>query len=134
MAPEESPRRPWLRLPRLPRPVARALVAGFALAVVAAIAWTMSRLDWSVVGVLFTRRDAGQIALLLGGSLLASTAGLSLGFLAWRVCCWSSARRSAGPRGAIFFVGFLSKYLPGRVPACSPPPGSPRSTASRSAG
>ncbi|MEV0825209.1 lysylphosphatidylglycerol synthase domain-containing protein [Nonomuraea rubra] len=120
MTPEESPRRPWLRLPRLPRlprPVARALVAGFALAVVAAIAWTMSRLDWSVVGVLFTRRDAGQIALLLGGSLLASTAGLSLGFLAWRVVLLELGPPVSGPRVVrIFFVGFLSKYLPGRVP------------------
>ncbi|KAB8194119.1 hypothetical protein FH608_018245 [Nonomuraea phyllanthi] len=106
-----------IRLPRLPRPLKRALVAAFALAVVAAIAWTMSRLDWSVVGVLFTRRDAGQISLLLGGSLLVSMAGLSLGFLAWRVVLLELGPPVSEPRVVrIFFVGFLSKYLPGRVP------------------
>ncbi|UBU09501.1 lysylphosphatidylglycerol synthase domain-containing protein [Nonomuraea gerenzanensis] len=106
-----------IRLPRLPRPVVRALVAAFVLAVLAAIAWSMSRLDWSVVGVLFSRNDAGRIALLLGGSLLASTAGLSFGFLAWRVVLLELGPAISGPRVVrIFFVGFLSKYLPGRVP------------------
>lgn len=105
------------RLPRLPRPLKRALAAAFALAVVTAIAWTMSRLDWSVVGVLFTRRDAGQISLLLGGSVLASMAGLSLGFLAWRVVLLELGPPVSEPRVVrIFFVGFLSKYVPGRVP------------------
>jgi uncharacterized membrane protein YbhN (UPF0104 family) len=106
-----------IRLPRLPRPLKLALVAAFALAVLTAIVWTMSRLDWSVVGVLFTQRDAGQISLLLGGSLLASLAGLSLGFLGWRVVLLETGPPVSGPRVVrIFFVGFLSKYLPGRVP------------------
>ncbi|MEU7856332.1 lysylphosphatidylglycerol synthase domain-containing protein [Nonomuraea sp. NPDC049141] len=106
-----------IRLPRLPRPVKLALVAAFALAVVTAIAWTMSRLDWSVVGVLLTQRDAGQISLLLGGSLLASMAGLSLGFLGWRVVLLEVGPPVSEPRVVrIFFVGFLSKYVPGRVP------------------
>ncbi|GAA3252510.1 lysylphosphatidylglycerol synthase domain-containing protein [Nonomuraea helvata] len=106
-----------IRLPRLPRPVRRALVAAFALAVVAAIALTLSRLDWGVVAVLFTRRDAGQISLLLGGALLASMAGLSFGFLAWRVVLLETGPPVSEPRVVrIFFVGFLSKYLPGRVP------------------
>ncbi|MFG1687102.1 lysylphosphatidylglycerol synthase domain-containing protein [Nonomuraea sp. NPDC049269] len=106
-----------IRLPRLPRPVKLALVAAFALAVVTAIAWTMSRLDWSVVGVLLTQRDAGQISLLLGGSLLASMAGLSLGFLGWRVVLLEIGPPVSEPRVVrIFFVGFLSKYVPGRVP------------------
>ncbi|GAA3611625.1 hypothetical protein GCM10022419_115790 [Nonomuraea rosea] len=101
----------------MPRPLKLALVAAFALAVVTAIVWTMSRLDWSVVGVLFTRRDAGEISLLLGGSLLASVAGLSLGFLSWRVVLLEIGPPVSGPRVVrIFFVGFLSKYLPGRVP------------------
>ncbi|GAA2207659.1 hypothetical protein GCM10009850_031170 [Nonomuraea monospora] len=118
MKPAGPPRAPWLpRLPRLPRPVKRALVAAFAVAVAVAIGWTMSRLDWSVVGVLFARRDPGQMALLLSGSLLASTAGLSLGFLAWRVVLLELGPPVSGPRVVrIFFVGFLSKYLPGRVP------------------
>ncbi|MFC4121507.1 lysylphosphatidylglycerol synthase domain-containing protein [Nonomuraea zeae] len=105
------------RLPRLPRPLKLALAGAFAVAVVTAIVWTMSRLDWSVVGVLFTRRDAGQISLLLGGSLLASVAGLSLGFLGWRVVLLELGPPVSEPRVVrIFFVGFLSKYLPGRVP------------------
>ncbi|MBT2233627.1 lysylphosphatidylglycerol synthase domain-containing protein [Nonomuraea sp. NEAU-A123] len=106
-----------IRLPRLPRPLRLALAAAFALAVLTAIVWTMSRLDWSVVGVLFTQREAGQISLLLGGSLLASMAGLSLGFLGWRVVLLETGPPVSGPRVVrIFFVGFLSKYLPGRVP------------------
>ncbi|MEU6409264.1 lysylphosphatidylglycerol synthase domain-containing protein [Microbispora sp. NPDC046933] len=105
------------RLPRLPRPIRRALTAAFALAVVGAIALTLARLDWGVVAVMFARRDAGQIGLLLGGALLASMAGLSFGFLAWRVVLLESGPPVSEPRVVrIFFVGFLSKYVPGRVP------------------
>ncbi|MGW5262613.1 lysylphosphatidylglycerol synthase domain-containing protein [Microbispora sp. NPDC004025] len=106
-----------IRLPRLPRPVRRVLVAAFVLVAVGAIALTLSRLDWGVVAVLFARRDAGQIVLLLGGALLASMAGLSFGFLAWRVVLLESGPPVSEPRVVrIFFVGFLSKYVPGRVP------------------
>ncbi|WP_169948510.1 lysylphosphatidylglycerol synthase domain-containing protein [Microbispora sp. H11081] len=101
----------------MPRPVLRALVAVFVLVAVGAIVVTLSRLDWGVVAVLFTRRDPGQIALLLGGSLLTSMAGLSFGFLAWRVVLLESGPPVSEPRVVrIFFVGFLSKYVPGRVP------------------
>ncbi|MET8141249.1 lysylphosphatidylglycerol synthase domain-containing protein [Sphaerisporangium sp. NPDC005288] len=106
-----------LRLPRLPRPLKRALIAAFALAVAGAIALTLSRLDWGVVGVLFTRRDPAQITLLLAGALVASMAGLSFGFLAWRVVLLEIGPPVSEPRVVrIFFVGFLSKYVPGRVP------------------
>ncbi|WP_181871497.1 lysylphosphatidylglycerol synthase domain-containing protein [Sphaerisporangium album] len=106
-----------LRLPRLPRPLARALIAAFALVVAGAIVLTLTRLDWSVVAVLFSRRDTGQISLLLACSLLAGMAGLSFGFLAWRVVLLETGAPVSEPRVVrIFFVGFLSKYVPGRVP------------------
>ncbi|GII79529.1 hypothetical protein Sru01_45110 [Sphaerisporangium rufum] len=106
-----------VRLPRLPRPVRRALAAAFALAVVAAIALTLSRLDWSVLPVLFARSDPGRMALLLGGALLAGMAGLSFGFLSWRVVLLETGPPVSEPRLVrIFFVGFLAKYVPGRVP------------------
>ncbi|AQZ61731.1 hypothetical protein BKM31_09835 [[Actinomadura] parvosata subsp. kistnae] len=106
-----------VRLPHLPRGFWRAVAAVFTVAVVAAIGWSLSRLDWSVVGVLFTRRAAGEMSLLLGCSLLASVAGLSLGFLAWRVVLLELGPPVGEPRVVrVFFIGFLSKYLPGRVP------------------
>ncbi|HEX6467981.1 MAG TPA: lysylphosphatidylglycerol synthase domain-containing protein [Streptosporangiaceae bacterium] len=105
------------RPPRLPRPVRRALVAAFVLAVAGAIALTLLRLDWRPVGVLFARRGAGQLGLLLGGALLASTAGLSFGFLAWRVVLLEIGPPVSEPQVVrIFFVAFLSKYVPGKVP------------------
>ncbi|MDH2427109.1 lysylphosphatidylglycerol synthase domain-containing protein [Sphaerisporangium sp. TRM90804] len=106
-----------MRAIRLPRPLARALVAAFTLVVVGAIVLTLSRLDWGVVAVLFARRDAGEMALLLAGALLASMAGLSFGFLAWRVVLLELGPPISEPRVVrVFFVGFLSKYVPGRVP------------------
>ncbi|MFC4536177.1 lysylphosphatidylglycerol synthase domain-containing protein [Sphaerisporangium dianthi] len=105
------------RPPRLPRPLIRALIAAFALVAAGAIVLTLSRLDWSVVSVLFAQRDTGQIGLLLAGALLASTLGLSFGFLAWRVVLLEIGPPVSEPRVVrIFFVGFLSKYVPGRVP------------------
>ena len=105
------------RPPRLPRRLKRALIAAFVLAVVGAIVLTLSRLDWSPVAVLFAQRDAGQISLLLAGALLASMAGLSFGFLAWRVVLLEIGPPVSEPRVVrIFFVGFLSKYVPGKVP------------------
>jgi hypothetical protein len=111
-------RRPALpSLPVLPRPVKRALAAAFVLALAGAIVVTLLRLDWHPVGVLFARRGAGQISLLLGGALLASTAGLSFGFLAWRVVLLGIGPPVSEPQVVrIFFVAFLSKYVPGKVP------------------
>ncbi|GGL07635.1 hypothetical protein Sme01_11390 [Sphaerisporangium melleum] len=110
-------RPPRWRPPRLPRPLVRALVAAFVIVAVGAVAVTLARLDWSVVAVLFARRDPAQMALLLGGAFLASTAGLSLGFLAWRAVLLELGPPISEPRVVrIFFVGFLTKYVPGRVP------------------
>jgi hypothetical protein len=106
-----------IKLPRLPRPLKRALIAAFVLVVVSAIVLTLSRLDWRVVGALFAQRDSGEITLLLAGALLASMAGLSFGFLAWRVVLLEIGPPVSAPRVVrIFFVGYLSKYVPGRVP------------------
>ncbi|MEV6866555.1 lysylphosphatidylglycerol synthase domain-containing protein [Streptosporangium subroseum] len=109
-------RRPW-RLPRLPRALWRVLVIAFVLVLVGALGATLAGQDWSVVAVVLAQRDGGQIALLLAGALLASTVGLILGFLSWRVVLLELGSPVSGPRVArVFFVVFLSKYVPGKVP------------------
>ncbi|SNS87075.1 hypothetical protein SAMN05216276_101850 [Streptosporangium subroseum] len=109
-------RRPW-RLPRLPRALWRVLVIAFVLVLVGTLGATLAGQDWSVVAVVLAQRDSGQIALLLAGALLASTVGLILGFLSWRVVLLELGSPVSGPRVArVFFVVFLSKYVPGKVP------------------
>jgi len=100
-----------------PRALVRALIAVFVLVLVGAVAVALAGQDWSVVAVVLARSDGGQIGLLLAGALLASTAGLGVGFLAWRVVLLELGPPVSGPRMLrVFFVGFLSKYVPGKIP------------------
>ncbi|SBT42666.1 lysylphosphatidylglycerol synthase domain-containing protein [Micromonospora narathiwatensis] len=105
------PERRWRR--RLWRLVA----VVFGLAVTAAVARALADQDWSVVAVLLRQRDGTQIVLLLAAALLAATAGPLLGMLSWRAVLLELGPPVSPTRVArIFFVGFLAKYVPGKVP------------------
>ncbi|GAB7045457.1 lysylphosphatidylglycerol synthase domain-containing protein [Catenuloplanes indicus] len=90
-------------------------VAGgvFSAVVVIALARALAGQDWSVVGELAARDSVG----LLTASLGAAVAGPVWGMLSWRVILlalgppvgWIQVLR-------VFFVGFLAKYVPGKVP------------------
>jgi hypothetical protein len=104
------PRR-WRRL------VWRLFAVVFGLAAAVAIAVALSRLDWSVVPVVWEQREPGEVGLLLGAAFLVSLLGLPLGFLAWRAMLLELGPPVSGPLSLrIFFVAFLSKYVPGKLP------------------
>jgi hypothetical protein len=99
------------------RAIWRILAVAFALVLVGALWMALAGLDWSVVAVVLGQRNRAQIGLLLGGALLASTVGLGFGFLAWRAVLLElgpPVGRAQVVR--VFFVGFLAKYVPGKVP------------------
>ncbi|MFJ8581763.1 lysylphosphatidylglycerol synthase domain-containing protein [Micromonospora sp. NPDC093277] len=105
------PRKPWRR--RLWRMV----TVAFGLVVTAAVARALANQDWSVVAVLLRRRDGAQIGLLLAGALLAAMVGPLLGMLSWRAVLLELGPPVSPARLVrIFFVGFLAKYVPGKVP------------------
>jgi glycosyltransferase 2 family protein len=103
---------------RWPRTIWRVLlITVFVLVLVGALMMALIGLDWSVVTVVLAQRDSGQISLLLVGALLASTVGLGLGFLAWRVVLLELGPPVSGERAVrVFFVAYLCKYVPGKVP------------------
>jgi uncharacterized membrane protein YbhN (UPF0104 family) len=95
----------------------RALITVFVLVVVGALVMALIGLDWSVVAVVLAQRDPGQISLLLVGSLLTSTVGLGLGFLSWRLVLLELGPPVSGVRAVrIFFLAYLCKYVPGKLP------------------
>jgi hypothetical protein len=111
MEPALTPARRWRRR------AWRLLVVGFGLVVAVAIWRALAGQDWSVVGVLLQRRDRGQIGLLLTAALLTAVAGPLLGMLSWRTVlleCGGPVSLARVLR--IFFVGYLAKYVPGKLP------------------
>lgn len=106
-----TPDRPWRRR------LWRLLAVAFGLALVTALGWALLRQDWSVVTVVLRQRGPWEIALLLGGAVLASTLSLGFGLAAWRVVLLELGPPvpNAG-LVRIWLVGFLSKYVPGKVP------------------
>ncbi|WP_428965090.1 lysylphosphatidylglycerol synthase domain-containing protein [Micromonospora fluostatini] len=107
-----------------PRPVVRwrrrlwrAVVVVFGLAVVVAVGRALADQDWSVVAVLLARRDGTEIALFLLGAVAVATVGPLLGMFSWRVILLELGPPLALTRVArVFFVGYLAKYVPGKVP------------------
>ncbi|MFD0745860.1 lysylphosphatidylglycerol synthase domain-containing protein [Phytohabitans flavus] len=72
--------------------------------------------DWTPVAELAARLSPGEIALALSSAFLVDACGLLLGVMSWRalfvdlgarVDVWTSSR--------LFFVGFLTKFVPGRL-------------------
>ncbi|MFB6398295.1 lysylphosphatidylglycerol synthase domain-containing protein [Polymorphospora lycopeni] len=103
--------------PRWWRPLWRVVVVVFTLVVVAAVVRALAGQDWSVVAVLGERHDAAGIALLLAAALLAATVGPLLGMLSWRAVLLELGPPLRLTRiMRVFFVGFLAKYVPGKVP------------------
>jgi hypothetical protein len=89
----------------------------FGLVVAVAVGRALAGQDWSVVGTLLERRDRGQVGVLLGGALLAAAVGPLLGMLSWRAVLHASGPPVSLPRVLrVFFVGYLAKYVPGKVP------------------
>lgn len=96
-------RAPWWR---------RALAVAFAAAVVAGIALTVRAVPRD--GLALLTRPAGVLALAV--AVLANAAGVLLVWVSWRqLLAGAAARPGFRPEARIFFVSFLSKYLPGRV-------------------
>lgn len=74
--------------------------------------------DWAPLARLTARLDPAEIVLALGAAILINSVGLIFGALSWRalfidlgapVGTWTAVR--------IFFVGFLTKFVPGRFVA-----------------
>lgn len=94
----------------------RIAAVAFVLALAVALVWTLRRQDWTVVGALLARRGGQEVTLLLLASLAVNVAGLAFGFLAWRVILLELGPPvPAAQVVRIFVVGFLSKYVPGKV-------------------
>lgn len=109
--PASTPARRWRRL------AWRLLVVVFGLVVAVAIGRTLVGQDWSVVGQLLQQRDRGQMALLLAGALLTAMLGPLLGMVSWRTVLLECGRPVSLARVVrIFFVGYLAKYVPGKLP------------------
>lgn len=95
----------------------RVLAAAFAVVVVVAVGWALAGQDWSVVPRLLRQRDPAQVGLLLAGALLTATAGPLLGMFAWRAILLELGPPVSLARVMrIFSVGYLAKYVPGKLP------------------
>lgn len=95
----------------------RLLAVGFAMVVAVAAGRALVDQDWSMVPVLLRQQDRSTVSLLLTGALVSAAAGPLLGMLAWRTILLE-----LGPPVSlvkvmrIFLVGYLAKYVPGKVP------------------
>jgi hypothetical protein len=95
----------------------RVLGIGFAVVLAVAIVRTLADQDWSVVPVLLGQHDPAVVGLLLAGALVSATCGPLLGMLAWRrILLELGPPVSLVKVMRIFFVGYLAKYVPGKVP------------------
>lgn len=95
----------------------RALAVAFGVALAVFLARALATQDWSVVAVVWRQREPGEITLLLGGAVLTSAGSLVLGLLAWRVVLLGLGPPVAtGVVTRVWLIGFLSKYVPGKVP------------------
>lgn len=98
------------------RPVGRLLVAVFVALTAVGVWFALASQDWTVLGDLVAHGDRGRLAALLAGAVAANVAGLLLAMLVWWVVLRDNDPPVSTPQVArIFFVGFLAKYVPGRV-------------------
>jgi hypothetical protein len=105
-----------VRSPTWRRNAWRLVAVAFALVTSVAVGRVLAHQDWSVVGELLAG-DRGRVGPLLGAALLAAVVGPLLGLLAWRAVLHATGPPVSLPRVLrVFFVGYLAKYVPGRVP------------------
>lgn len=90
----------------------RVLAALFAVAVLAGVALALRGQDWSVLSPLLR---PGSVPALLG-AVLVTSAGLLCGTRSWLLTLSAIALPVPARTGVrMFFVGFLGKFVPGRV-------------------
>ncbi|WP_434740512.1 lysylphosphatidylglycerol synthase domain-containing protein [Micromonospora sp. SH-82] len=89
----------------------------FGLVVVVAVGRTLLDQDWSVLTEVLRRRDPEETVALMTVAVLTAMAGPLLGMFSWR-----GILAELGPPVPlvgivrIYYVGFLAKYVPGKVP------------------
>ncbi|WP_103528367.1 lysylphosphatidylglycerol synthase domain-containing protein [Streptomyces sp. SM12] len=90
----------------------RLLTVAFSLAVVTGVVLALRDQDWSALAGLFH----GGSAVALLGAAVVSAAGLLCGTRSWLLTLSAVALPVPGAAGVrMFFVGFLGKFVPGRV-------------------
>lgn len=98
--------------PRLRRALRAAMTVAFVVAVTAGVAVALHGQDWRTLAQLLR---TGAIPALLA-ALLVTAAGLLCGTRAWMLTLSSTGSPvRAGEGVRMFFVGFLGKFLPGRL-------------------
>ncbi|WP_424531419.1 lysylphosphatidylglycerol synthase domain-containing protein [Sphaerisporangium viridialbum] len=91
----------------------RAVLTAVAVLTVAAfVVLTLKDQDWALLATLTEPRAL----LLIGAAIVTNAVGLWFGMLSWRALVVGFGSRAGVWEGArIFFVGFLAKFVPGRV-------------------
>lgn len=95
--------------------VNRALVVVFVLALVAGIVIVLREQDWAPARALAETLGTATVVAVLGAAMVINAVGLLLGLFSWRALFVDlGARVSGWTASRLFFVGFLTKFLPGR--------------------
>ncbi|WP_432839958.1 glycosyltransferase [Dactylosporangium sp. CA-092794] len=90
-------------------------VAVFVVALAAGVVLFLDAQDWTPARTLAAGLGTGRVAAALGLAALINAAGLVLGLVSWRALFTDLGARVSGWTAArMFFVGFLTKFLPGR--------------------
>jgi glycosyltransferase 2 family protein len=94
------------------RVLRRLLTAGYCVAATAGMAWALRNAEWSAAADLVTPHALPYVLL----AAAVNVAGIFLGMVAWRALLVGLAGPvPAGPARRLYFIGFLGKYIPGRV-------------------
>nr|BFE61669.1 hypothetical protein GCM10020063_061950 [Dactylosporangium thailandense] len=93
----------------------QAFTALFGVALAVGLALFLGAQDWAPARDLAGHLGAARVAAVLGLAALLNAAGLVLGLVSWRALFADlGARVSGWTSSRLFFVGFLTKFLPGR--------------------
>ncbi|GAA2349130.1 glycosyltransferase [Dactylosporangium salmoneum] len=93
----------------------QAFAALFAVALAVGLALFLAAQDWAPARDLAGRLGTARVAGVLGLAALVNAVGLALGLVSWRALFADlGARVSGWTSSRLFFVGFLTKFLPGR--------------------
>jgi hypothetical protein len=96
-------------------PINRGFTVVFAVALVVGIVAFLGGQDWTPARKLASSLGYGVVTVTLVAALLINSAGLLLGLVSWRTLFDELGSRVSGwASSRLFFVGFLTKFLPGR--------------------